>query len=58
MTTHDLKVQRIIEQMGERYCCHKSRQVKRLAEPLSDSRGVDVRKTFMKATEKYERGGK
>jgi hypothetical protein len=35
--------------MGTRYICHPSNRVKRLAEPLSDSRAVDVRRTFEKA---------
>jgi hypothetical protein len=46
MTAIELKLQRCREDMGSRYLCHPSRQVKRLAQPLADSAGTDIRETF------------
>jgi len=46
MTPIELKLQRCREEMGSRYICHVSRQVKRLAQPLADSAGTDIRETF------------
>ena len=49
MSPVELKLQRVKEAMGDKYCCHPSRQVKRRAEPLVESSGTDIRRTFERA---------
>ena len=46
MNPIDLKLQRAKENMGQLYCCHPSKRVKRLDTPLSESSGTDIRRTF------------
>jgi len=46
LTPIELRLAAVRDAMCERYICHASRQVKRLAQPLADSAGTDIRETF------------
>lgn len=48
MTPIEQRLKSVRDAMGDKYICHKSRQVKRLAQPLADSAGTDIRETFRK----------
>lgn len=51
MTPIEQRLKAVRESMGDRYICHRSRQVKRLSQPLADSAGTDIRETFRRVAE-------
>jgi hypothetical protein len=41
-----MNVKKVIRQMGDKWVCHRSNHVSRLAVPIKDSVGTDIRTTF------------
>ena len=49
-----MNVKKVIRKMGATYCCHPSKQVKRLEQPLTDSAGTNVAETFRRVIAERE----
>lgn len=45
----DRKIKAVIKKMGSKYICHKDNHVQRLPEPLTDSAGTNITRTFDRA---------